>query len=100
MKKIIAYFQFTDVTEAQYQAVWNDLRAAGMASPEGLLHHVGGMEGSNGCFVCDVWESAEAFQNFGSTLMPLLVKNGIPPVEPKILPVSYEYNKAEVLETA
>jgi hypothetical protein len=34
-----------------------------------------------------VWESAEAFQRFGETLVPLLEKVAFPQVEPQIFPV-------------
>ena len=42
----------------------------------GLLTHIAG-EGESGFRVVDVWESEEAFRQFGETLMPVLQKLGI-----------------------
>ena len=43
---------------------------------EGLLVHAAG-EGENGFRVVDVWDSPEAFQRFGETLMPILQELGV-----------------------
>ena len=51
---------------------------------EGLLAHVAG-EGANGFRVVDVWESEEAFQRFGETLMPVLAEIGVEG-QPEIYP--------------
>ena len=42
----------------------------------GLLVHAAG-EGENGFRVVDVWDSPEAFQRFGETLMPILQELGV-----------------------
>jgi hypothetical protein len=98
MNKIIVVFQFSGVTAAQYEAIWNDIRESGNANPQGLLHHVGGPT-PDGWFVCDVWESQQEFERFGETLMPLMMKHNIPQTPPQVMPVNYEYNSAEVLDT-
>jgi hypothetical protein len=43
---------------------------------EGLLAHIAG-QGANGFRVVDVWESEEAFQAFGETLIPVLQEIGV-----------------------
>ena len=40
-----------------------------------------------GYLVTNVWESQEAFERFGQTLMPLLQRVGGPVTTPKIYPV-------------
>jgi len=92
MKKVIVQFNIPGMTVKQYDQSWVDLRAAGQSNPTGLLHHTGGQQGNN--IVCvDVWESAEAFNKFGETLMPILGKLGVAvdQVKPVITPVHYEY---------
>ena len=44
-----------------------------------------------GLFVTDVWESEQAFNEFGKFLMPLLEKLDIPRVQPTIMPAYYVY---------
>ncbi len=91
MKKVIVQFDSPDMTSKQYDQVWQDLRAAGHANPKGLIHHVGAPT-DKGWMVVDVWESAEHFNEFGKTLMPILTKNGVPPAEPVVLPLHYLYS--------
>lgn len=90
MKNVLVLFDFPKLTVEQYKKTWDDLRAAGHAEPEGLIHHTGAQNG-NGLSVADVWESEEAFAKFGAVLMPVLKKNGFPDVKPRILPVAYAY---------
>lgn len=92
MKSILVHFDFPGVTSKQYDDVWTDLRAAGHANPEGLRFHVSA-EKPGGWKVVDVWESQEAFERFGQTLMPLLVKHKVPMVQPEILPVYWIHEK-------
>jgi hypothetical protein len=91
VQQIMVNFDFQDVTSEQYDNVWKDLRASGNAYPKGLLSHVAAAKPNGGWKVVDVWESAERFQAFGDTLMPLLEKNNIPQIQPEILPVHWIY---------
>ena len=80
---IVAVFQPPDFTQEKYdQSV---ARITGgksrVESPadwpvEGLLAHIAG-QGENGFRVVDVWESEEAFNRFGETLMPILAELGV-----------------------
>ena len=96
MKKVMVQFNMPNTTLKQFDQCWKDLRAAGHENPKGLIHHVGGQQGNN-LVVTDVWESAEAFNKFGPTLMPILKKNGFPDVQPVITPVHYEYSGSKTL---
>jgi hypothetical protein len=93
MEKQLVLFRIPDMTAKQYDQCWDDLRAIGMQNPPGLLHHVGAQLGK-GFVAADVWESLEAFQKFGETLMPIFAKRGIAQAVPEILPVHYELSGA------
>jgi len=90
MEKIIVQFDVPGMTSEQFDKIWEDLRAAGHANPKGLIHHVGAAT-DRGWLVVDVWESADKFNEFGQTLMPILAKNGFQDLEPVILPLHYMY---------
>ncbi len=91
MKKVMVHFDIPGMTSNQYDQVWQDLRAAGHANPKGLIHHVGAPT-AEGWMVTDVWESADHFNEFGKTLMPILAQNGVPPAEPVVFPLHYLYS--------
>jgi hypothetical protein len=76
MERVIVQFNIPGMTAKQYDQVWTELRNAGQSHPQGLHHHVGGQQGNN-WLVVDVWESADAFNKFGQTLMPILQKIGV-----------------------
>lgn len=89
MKHVVVQFNFPNVSLQQYDGVWNDLRSSGNAHPKGLISHVGAPTTDGGLLVVDIWESEDAFNEFGETLMPLIAKQDIPMVQPKILPANY-----------
>ena len=89
MEKQLVLFRIPDMKAKQYDQCWDDLRAIGMQNPPGLIHHVGAQLG-DGFVAADVWESLEAFQKFGETLMPIFAKMGIAQAKPEIIPVHYE----------
>ena len=83
---IAVYFHPASLTTAQYDEVISKLDAAGSSAPDGRLHHSSfGADGS--LMVYEVWESQEAFESFGPTLMPILGAAGIEPGTPDIMPV-------------
>lgn len=90
MKQIVVEFNIDGGTAQQYEQVWNDLKAAGHEHPRGIISHVGFAKQNKWCVV-DVWESAEAFDEFGKTLMPILEKNGINKGRPVVYPAHYVY---------
>jgi hypothetical protein len=82
---ICIYFRPRSMTAGQYGEILRRLEAAGAGRPAGRLHH--------SCFgtgdslaVYDVWESEEAFDEFGRTLMPILGGLGIEG-QPNVVPV-------------
>jgi heme-degrading monooxygenase HmoA len=96
MKQVVIYFEFPNTSEKQYNAVWDDLRKAGHPNPKGLIFHVGARKEDGGLFVTDVWESEEAFTEFGKILFPIIEKHDIPRVQPTIMPAYNVYEKEQV----
>lgn len=91
MKQVVVHFEFPNTSQKQYNAAWDEIRKSGNPNPKGLLFHVGAPMPDGGLFVTDVWESEQAFNNFGKILMPLLEKLDIPRVKPEIMPAFYVY---------
>lgn len=89
MKKIVVLFDAPGFTSKHYDQVWDDLRAAGQSHPKGLISHVGFAKPNGNWNVVDIWESAEAFAEFGKTLVPILQKTGTNVPEPMVLPAHY-----------
>lgn len=88
---IVAVFQSPTLTQEKYEESVRRLTGgrSGLRSPAdwpvpGLLAHVAG-QGPKGFRVVDVWESGEAFQRFGQTLMPILQALGVDG-QPEIYP--------------
>ena len=91
MENVVVIFKSPDFTSKHYDQVWEDLKAAGQSHPKGLISHVGFANPAGGWMVVDVWESAEAFAEFGKTLIPIIQKSGVNVGEPQIIPAHYVY---------
>lgn len=80
------YFHPTSLTTQQYDEAIRELDAAGAGRPAGRLHH--SCFGTDGeLMVYEVWESQEAFDQFGQVLMPILREVGIDPGAPDVMPI-------------
>jgi hypothetical protein len=77
------YFASKSFSVQQYDDAISRLEAAGAGSPPGRSFHCA-FSGKNGLDVFDVWESQEAFEKFGETLMPILGQLGADPGEPMV----------------
>ncbi len=80
------YFNPVSMTAAQYDDIIGRLDAAGAGKPAGRLYHA--------CFgsgdklqVFDIWESQQAFDKFGETLMTILQEIGLDSGQPMVEPV-------------
>lgn len=80
------YFPLQNMSAEKYDDVIKQLQDAGSGAPAGRSYHCA-FQGENGLHVFDVWESQEAFDAFGPTLMPIPAAAGIAPGEPMISPV-------------
>ena len=79
-------FTPSSFTTEKYDLTTRQLEEAGQGAPRGHLSHVAYGD-PNALRVTDVWESQEAFEAFGRTLMPILQAAGVDPGEPKVTQV-------------
>jgi hypothetical protein len=86
---ISVYFSPQSMSGEQYDEVHRRLAAVGQGEPAGRTYHCGIEIGPN-VHVFDVWESQEAFDQFGQVLMPILQEVGVDPGQPHVAPVRYE----------
>lgn len=96
MKEVLVYFNFPQGSKQQYDNVWKDMKAAGHASPKGLIYHVGAQGTEGGFMVVDVWESEEAFATFSNVLRPILEANDVVAAPPHVLPIYNIYENRRV----
>jgi heme-degrading monooxygenase HmoA len=75
-------------TVEQYEAVSRAIgfRDPGFEPPAGLISHTAGID-DNGVLIVDEWESAEDFERLMERAVPAMQEVGVPPMEPRILPV-------------
>ena len=87
MSKVVIAFELAGMTQKEYDAILDELKAQGKVFNENRPSHVAFNKDGNWCVV-DVWDSSEALNEFVSTtLMPIFLKLGLVPQEPKIYPV-------------
>jgi hypothetical protein len=77
------YFTPTGFTQDKYDEAIKQLDAAGAGAPAGRSYHVA-LETNGDVQVFDIWESQEAFEAFGSTLLPIMAGIGVDPGEPMV----------------
>jgi hypothetical protein len=83
---IAAYFHPKDMTLAQFAEIHKRLDELGDGhNPHRLHHSCFGEDGD--LMVYDIWDSPEAFQEFGAALMPILAEIGLEVPPPDILPI-------------
>jgi hypothetical protein len=73
-------------TPDRYDTTLAQLEEAGAGAPAGRLFHVA-LESDGAIQVFDIWESQEAFDAFGATLIPILTEAGIELNEPMVAQV-------------
>jgi hypothetical protein len=77
------YFTPSGFTQDKYDEAIGKLEAAGAGAPEGRSYHVA-LETNGEIQVFDIWESQEAFEAFGATLVPIMTDLGVDPGEPMV----------------
>ena len=83
------YITAEGFTQDKYDMTLGQLEEAGAGAPEGRISHVA-LETNGEIQVFDVWESQEAFDAFGATLLPILAAAGIEINEPMVARVHNE----------
>ncbi len=58
-------------TQDKYDMTTAQLKEAGAGAPDGRISHLA-LETNGEIQVFDIWESQEAFEAFGATLLPIL----------------------------
>jgi len=76
-------------TQEKYDTTLGQLEEAGAGAPDGRIFHVA-LETGGEIQVFDIWESQEAFDAFGGTLLPILAAAGIELNEPMVARVHNE----------
>jgi len=89
MQNVVVIMSSPDFTARDYDQVWEDLKAQGQSKPQGLISHVGFAKPEGGWMVVDIWESQQAFEEFGKTLIPIIQKTGINVPQPQIMPAHF-----------
>ncbi len=77
------YITAQGFTQEKYDTTTAQLEEAGAGAPDGRLSHVA-LETDGEIQVFDIWESQEAFEAFGATLLPILSAAGIELHEPMV----------------
>ena len=83
---ILMIHDVSDGALAECDQITKELEAAGHVNPPRRLSHVAARQG-DGYLVVDVWESQEAFERFGQTLIPMLERSGGCVATPQYYPV-------------
>ncbi|MEA2445596.1 MAG: hypothetical protein QOJ12_2888 [Thermoleophilales bacterium] len=78
------YFTPGGFTTDRYDEVIKQLEAAGAGAPAGRTNHFAVETPDGQIQVFDVWESQEAFEAFGATLVPIMAGLGADPGEPAV----------------
>jgi hypothetical protein len=81
------YFRPSGFTPEKYNETLRQLEAAGAGAPEGRTLHVA-LDVGGAIHVFDIWESQQAFEAFGATLVPIMAAAGVDPGEPMVAEVS------------
>jgi len=87
MSNIVGFFQAPGMTQAQYDAIMAELHSNPGFPDKALISHTAWQDGDTWCVV-DVWESQEAFMNFGQQMLfPIFGKLGISVPPPQVFPL-------------
>lgn len=84
---ILTVFELSTMTVDKYNKAIKGLEEAGEGNPVGRQFHIASVQEDGSVIVTDIWESAELLDKFGKTLVPVLQKAGVEPVQPKVYPV-------------
>jgi len=86
-------------TAAKYDELVRKLETAGAGTPAGRLYHVAFGDPAN-LRVSDIWETREAFDKFGETLLPFMHDLGIGPPDIEFFEVHNIIEGARAASTA
>jgi hypothetical protein len=73
---VVVTFTLSGLHVEKYEIVLRRLEAAGAGAPPGRLHHVSYGD-RDALQVIDIFESRQAFDDFGARLLPILSELGV-----------------------
>lgn len=82
---ITVHFSPNGMDKAKYDEVMRRLEKAGAGHPPGRLYHCC-YESGGSLKVVDVYDSPQSFEQFGTTLVPILTSLGIDVGQPEVSP--------------
>ena len=83
---LIVHFTPKGMDDSKYAEVLRRLEAAGAGAPPGRLHHA--CYGDKAALrVTDIYDTAQSFDAFGKTLVPILAALGIDVGRPEVIEV-------------
>ncbi len=82
------YFHPGSMTAQQYDEIIRELQAAGCAQAPGRISHCAFCAADN-LMVFDIWESPQAFEDYGKVLMPILQKIGLATSPADVMPIHH-----------
>lgn len=88
------YITAKGFTQERYDTTLVQLEEAGAGAPNGRISHVA-LETDGEIRVFDIWESQEAFEAFGATLLPILAAAGVEMNEPMVADSQREPERLE-----
>jgi hypothetical protein len=74
------------MTTASYDQINSDLEEAGEGRPAGRTFHCA-FGPADKLMIFDIWDSPQAFEEFGKVLMPIVAKAGVEIGEPAIMEI-------------
>lgn len=97
MGKLVVIFEAPGMTSEQYDVILKELGEKEASANQDRPVHLAFQKADGWC-VIDVWESEEALKDFAEkNLIPAFQKLGIPPLQPKIIPLYRFVNAEEVI---
>lgn len=97
MEKTVVLFEAPNMTAKDYDAIIKEMETSGILYNDRRLSHVAYERDGKWCVV-DVWDSQEAFMEFGQkVLKPIFEKLGLNPPPPVLLP-AHRYMSAHAEE--
>ncbi|MEU6978704.1 MULTISPECIES: antibiotic biosynthesis monooxygenase [unclassified Streptomyces] len=85
---VIVTLEIPGGTQEQYERTNDRITHASWFPPPGFIAHAAGPDGTGGWRVVDLWESEEAFRAFVEKATPIFQETGMPPVLPRIDPLT------------
>ncbi|MFC8505153.1 antibiotic biosynthesis monooxygenase family protein [Streptomyces sp. NPDC057411] len=85
---VIVTVEIPGGSQEMYERTHERLSSTSWFPPPGFIAHAAGPDGTGGWRIVDFWDSEEAFQAFVEKAMPIFQETGMPPLMPRIEPLT------------